>query len=76
TASEYEVDIGGDFRVIDRETKKIYPITVFRPFITHFTTKQRLTDVLIQKEQYTIIALREIAQEIAREIIYNQRKLK
>ncbi|HIJ60138.1 MAG TPA: hypothetical protein HPP56_05935 [Nitrospirae bacterium] len=71
TASEYEVDIAGNFFLVDTKTSKKHTLTILRPFSSHFITKERLTDVLIQKEVYTRKALKEIAQELIREIIYN-----
>ncbi len=71
TASEYEVDIAGTFTVTNRETGKTYPVKILRPFSTHFTTKDKLVEVLSQKESYTKRALNELSQEIARYIIYD-----
>lgn len=71
SASEYAIDIDGDFRLIDRMTNKVYPLKLLKPFLTHFNTRQRLTEVLIQKEQFTYKALQDVAQEITRDIIYN-----
>ncbi|MCX8027047.1 MAG: LPS assembly lipoprotein LptE [Thermodesulfovibrionales bacterium] len=70
TAVEYEVDIGGAFTLIDTETFKRYPIKVFKPYMTVFTTQDRLTNVLIQKEIYTQKALDELSKEIVQGIIY------
>ncbi len=74
TATEYEVDIAVSFKIIDRETGKAYPIRLLKPFPTHFTTKERLSEVLVQKEDYTKKALGEIAQEISRYLIYDLSK--
>lgn len=70
TAVEYEIDIDGVFTLIDLQTQKRYPIKKFKPYLTVFTTQDRLTNVLIQKDIFTKRAIDELSREIVQNIIY------
>ncbi len=71
TASEYGIDISVAFRVTDTVTGKTYPVTILKPFSTHFKVRERFSEVLVQKDQHTKKALSDIAQEIVRYLLYD-----
>lgn len=71
TASEYSVDLTGNFVITDTENGKSYPVKTYRPFTTHFTVKERLSEVIDQKELYTKRACNELASEIVWFMLYD-----
>lgn len=73
TATEYGVDIRGKFRLADTEKGRSTPAMDIRnPFATYFSTTGKLVNVLAQKEVSVNSALKDISQEIVRQIIYNK----
>lgn len=71
TASEYSVDLSGNFVITDTESGKSYPVKTYRPFTTHFTVKDRLSEVVNQRELYTKRACNELATEIVWFMLYD-----
>lgn len=72
-ATEYGVDIRGKFHLSDSETGKTTPdLDIRNPFATYFSTSGKLVNVLAQKEVSVNKALKDISQEIVRQIIYNK----
>lgn len=69
-ATQYEVVIKANFRLVDTTTGAITPLVAESPFITSFSAVGRLENILAQKEVSTVIAMKNLAQEVARRIIY------
>ncbi len=69
-ATQYEVVIKANFRLIDTVSGAATPLIAESPFITSFSSIGRLENVLAQKEVSTAIAMKNLAQEVARRIIY------
>ncbi|MEW5744405.1 MAG: LptE family protein [Nitrospirota bacterium] len=69
-ATQYEVIIRAAFRLIDRETGRAIPLVAGSPFITYFSTTGKLENVLAQKEVSTVSAMRNLSQELVRQITY------
>lgn len=69
-ATQYEVVIEANFRLIDTVSGAVTPLVAESPFITYFSTIGRLENVLAQKEVSTASAMKNLAQEVARRIIY------
>jgi hypothetical protein len=74
-ATQYKVVIKAYFRLIDTASGKIIPLVEDSPFITYFSSAEKLQNVLAQKELSTISALKDISQAVARRIIYNNQLL-
>lgn len=70
TVVEYQVIIKGNFRLIDTESGKARPIVTGDPFITYFVPKGKLEDVLANKELATNDAIKNLSQELVRQLIY------
>lgn len=70
-ATQYEVVINADFRLIDKTTNRSISMRPSSPFITYFGSSGKLENVLAQKEVSTTAALRNLSQELARQLIYN-----
>ncbi|GER93204.1 hypothetical protein A45J_0940 [hot springs metagenome] len=73
-AAQYKVVIKANFRLIDTSTRKSVPLVADSPFITYFSSTERLENVLAQKELSTVSALKNLSQEIVRIITYNTPK--
>jgi outer membrane lipopolysaccharide assembly protein LptE/RlpB len=69
-ATQYEVVIEANFRLIDTVSGAVTPLVAESPFITYFSSIGRLENVLAQKEVSTASAMKNLAQEVARRIIY------
>ncbi|MCL5236881.1 MAG: LPS assembly lipoprotein LptE [Nitrospirae bacterium] len=70
-AAQYEVVIKAGFRLIDKESNRSVPLIANSPFVTYFGSTGRLESVLAQKELSTISALKNLSQEVVRQITYN-----
>ncbi|MDI6800953.1 MAG: LPS assembly lipoprotein LptE [Thermodesulfovibrionales bacterium] len=70
TAIQYILDIKAKFTVRDLKSGTSVVILVETPFITYFTSADRVEAILAQKELSTDSALRNLAQELIRRIIY------
>ncbi|MFQ3573015.1 MAG: LPS assembly lipoprotein LptE [Thermodesulfovibrionales bacterium] len=70
TAVEYGIDIDGVFTLTDLNTMKKQTIKIFRPYQTTFTTHDKLTNVLIQKDHHTKRAIDDLSREIVQNIIF------
>lgn len=73
-ATQYEVVIKANFRLIDTATGRSVPLVADSPFITYFSSADKLENVLAQKELSTSSAMRNISQEVVRHIIYRIQK--
>ena len=69
-ATQYEVVIKANFRIIDTVSGKTTSLVADSPFITYFSSTGRLENVLAQKEISTGSAMKNISQEVVRQIIY------
>lgn len=69
-ATQYKVVIKANFRLIDTVNGAVTPIVAESPFITYFSSTGRLETVLAQKEVSIVSAMQNLAQEVARRIIY------
>jgi len=75
TASQYEVVIRTNFRIVDSEKGTVISLTdVKSPFMTSFNATQALEDVLVQKDFATDKALLDLSQELVRRLIYKVKK--
>ena len=72
TATEYEVAIHAVFRLIDTEKNSATLITLDNPFVTSLSAVGRLETLMSNKELAADRALKDIARELARRIIYAQ----
>lgn len=72
TATEYEVSIHAVFRLIDTEKNSVTSIAVDNPFVTSLSAVGRLETLMSNKELATDKALKDIARELARRVIYAQ----
>jgi hypothetical protein len=70
TATQYEVIIKASFRLTDRENGKTTPFIAGSPFITYFSSEGRLETVIARKELATVSALKNLSQELVRQISY------
>lgn len=75
TATQYKVVIEAYFRLIDISSGKIIPLVEDSPFITYFSSAEKLQNILALKELSTNSALKDISQAVARRIIYNNQLL-
>lgn len=73
-AAQYKVVIKANFRLIDTASGRSVPLVADSPFITYFSSTERLENVLAQKELSTVSALKNLSQEIVRVISYNTPK--
>ncbi len=69
-ATQYEVVIKANFRLIDTASGRSIPLVADSPFITYFSSAGKLENVLAQKEISTSSAMKNISQEVVRQIIY------
>jgi len=69
-ATQYKITIEANFRLIDTVSGAVTPIIAESPFITYFSSTGRLENVLAQKEVSIVSAMKNLAQEVARRIIY------
>lgn len=68
--TEYQILLFCNFRLIDTQTGDVIKIdAVTEPFVNYFTAKGRLENVLAQKEIATERSLRELSNELIRNII-------
>lgn len=74
-ATQYKVVIKASFRLIDTASGKSTPLVAESPFITYFSSAERLENVLAQKELSTVNALKNLSQEVVRAIIYKTPKI-
>lgn len=72
TASEYQVTIKGSFRLVDTATAIATPLHSDSPFVTYFRSESGFESVLAQKELATNKALKDIAEELTRRILYKK----
>ncbi|TAN43890.1 MAG: hypothetical protein EPN22_08800 [Nitrospirae bacterium] len=70
TASEYEISILADFRLVDTEKSIANKIGVASPFRAAFTAVSPLENLTAQKELAMERALKNLAEELARRIVY------
>jgi hypothetical protein len=70
-ATQYKVVIKANFRLIDTASGRRVPLIADSPFITYFSSAERLENVLAQKELSTVNALKSLSQEVVRVISYN-----
>ncbi len=75
TATQYRVVIKAYFRLIDTTSGKTIPFVEESPFITYFSSAEKLQNVLALKELSANNALKDISQAVARRIIYNKQLL-
>ena len=68
-ATEYEVIIKGDFKLID-PTGKTKELRTHGVFIVSFSSSEQLQTVMSQKELATVRALQDLSSEIVASIIY------
>jgi hypothetical protein len=73
-ATQYKVVIKANFRLIDTASGRSVPLVAESPFITYFSSAERLENVLAQKELSTVSALKNLSQEVVRVISYNTPK--
>ncbi len=73
-AAQYKVVIKANFRLIDTASGRSVPLVADSPFITYFSSTERLENVLAQKELSTVSALKNLSQEVVRVISYNTPK--
>ncbi len=73
-ATQYKVVIKANFRLIDTASGRSVPLVAESPFITYFSSSDRLENVLAQKELSTVGALKNLSQEVVRVISYNTPK--
>lgn len=73
-ATQYKVVIKANFRLIDTASGRSVPLVADSPFITYFSSAERLENVLAQKELSTVSALKNLSQEVVRVISYNTPK--
>lgn len=73
-ASQYEVVINANFRLVDTLTGRSIPLIAQSPFITYFSSSGSIETVLAQKELSTTSALKNLSQEVVRRIAYNTPK--
>jgi hypothetical protein len=74
-AAQYKVVIKANFRLIDTASGRSVPLVADSPFITYFSSTERLENVLAQKELSTVSALKNLSQEVVRAIMYNMPKI-
>lgn len=72
TASEYEISILAEFRLIDTEKNITRKIEGTSPFTTSFTAVSPLENLTAKKELAMEYALKNLAEELARRIVYAQ----
>lgn len=73
TASEYETIIKCIFRIVDTENPATPVILdISSPFVTYFDTSTKIENVISQKELSIKNALKNLSQELARQIIYKK----
>jgi outer membrane lipopolysaccharide assembly protein LptE/RlpB len=73
TAIEYQIVITADFDLVDMQTQKKEIIaSVSSPFITYFRSSGALVSVLAQKEASTESAIKDLSQELVRQIVYKR----
>lgn len=70
TAVEYEVSIRAVFRLLDAEKDSVKQIVVDNPFVTSLSAVGTLQTIMSGKELASERALKDIAGEVARRIIY------
>ncbi|MBF0328080.1 MAG: hypothetical protein HQL10_02900 [Nitrospirae bacterium] len=70
TASEYEISILADFRLIDIEKNTTKKIEGTDPFRTSFAAVSPLENLTAQKELAMDRAVKNLAEELARSIVY------
>lgn len=75
TATQYRVIIKAYFRLIDVSNRKTISLAEESPFITYFSSAEKLQNVLALKELSTNSALKDISQAVVRRIIYNKQLL-
>ncbi|NTU41534.1 MAG: hypothetical protein HGA78_00465 [Nitrospirales bacterium] len=69
-ATEYEVSVEGEFRIIDRETGTVRTVSHLRnPFITSFNSTGSMESVIAMKDLASTTALRNLSQELVQEIL-------
>ncbi|MDA8214721.1 MAG: LptE family protein [Nitrospiraceae bacterium] len=73
-ATQYEVVIKANFRLMDTAIGRSVPLVAGSPFITYFSSADKLENVLAQKELSTNSALKNLSQEVVRIITYNTPK--
>lgn len=73
-ATQYEVVITANFRLVDTLTGRSFPLIAQSPFITYFGSTGSLESVLAQKELSTNSALKNLSQEVVRRIAYDTPK--
>ncbi|MBI3592774.1 MAG: hypothetical protein HY099_04765 [Nitrospirae bacterium] len=74
TATQYEVIIKANFRLVDTESGSVTHLAADSPFITYFGSSGALESVMAQKELSTYTALKNLSQELVRLIAYNTPK--
>jgi len=73
TAAEYEITVKSSFRLFDTGKGTVTQLMDIRsPFVTYFSTAGNLVSVIAQKEISTDRALKDLAQELVRRIVYSQ----
>jgi outer membrane lipopolysaccharide assembly protein LptE/RlpB len=73
TAIEYQITIVANFTVTDIQTQKKKSLAnVSSPFNTYFRSSGALVSVLAQKETATESALKDLSQELVRQMLYKR----
>lgn len=71
-AAQYRVTIKANLRIKDIKNNQTYPIQIDSPFVVYFGSFENLEKVLIAKDLATDKAVKDLAQEIIRFIIYKK----
>ncbi|MCI0469654.1 MAG: LPS assembly lipoprotein LptE [Nitrospirae bacterium] len=70
-ATQYEAAVKASFKLINNSTGKIIPFVVESPFTVYFSSSEKLENVIAAKEIATDKTLKNLAEEVARHLIYN-----
>lgn len=71
-ATQYRVIIKAEFRIKDLKGNQVFPLKIDSPFIVYFSSFEGLERVLIAKDSATDKAIKDLAQEVVRFIIYKK----
>jgi hypothetical protein len=72
TAAQYRVILKADFILKDIKNNQTFPLKIDSPFIVYFGSFESLEKVLVAKDLATDKAIKDLAQEIVRFIIYRK----
>lgn len=71
-AAQYRVTIKANLRIKDIKSSQTYPIHIESPFVVYFGSFENLEKVLIAKDSATDKAIKDLAHEVIRFIIYKK----